>query len=475
MKKLFTGFMLLFAAISMVYCSNPNGRATAKRTVIDGKIANPKRYANLKELSLEVMDFGGNPTIYKGIINKDGTFKISFDQYIAQDVKITPLIPSFIAHPGDNIHIDFQSVIDIKFTGDAEKTNTDLYHYISQYYSNYDEEKEKLYFRALDTASFRAVCENTRVEMLKKRAEFIDKYQPNDEVKTWTKNYINIHYYEALINFYDTYNYMQIIKKPGIIPAKLKEQAIPDDDLDKIYNASLLNTDSYRLIKLLSGNFKGMVPAKDVFIKKSNKNDLIPQMIAAFPFYMELNKNNAEYFDKFRNKFDTEIQAGFIKQPLLKYYAEVKKNLANPKIASDAILNNASGTTGKSILDSIKNQNRGKVIYVDFWATWCGPCKAELPFSEKLIQKYKGKDVAFVFVCLDSPKDTWKLNLADMKLEGNQYYCDRKQSMGIMKGFNITGIPYYMMINKHGDITENGNGLRPHDPLTVHKLDKLLN
>src|ERR1700739_150164 len=111
------------------------------------------------------------------------------------------------------------------------------------------------------------------------------------------------------------------MKNPGVVPAKLKEQVIPDENLGEIYNTSLLNADSYGLLRTLAMHIKGVEPAKDVFIKKSNRNTLIPQMIAALPFYMQLNVNNAEYFDKFRNKFDTEIQAGFIKQPLLKYYA----------------------------------------------------------------------------------------------------------------------------------------------------------
>lgn len=472
MKKLFTQCILLLAAISMVSCSNPNGRATAKRTVIDGKVTNLQAFPDSKEFTLEVMDFGGNPTTYKGIVHKDGSFKIYFDQYIAQDVKLTPIVRTFIAHPGDSIHIDidYKSMGDVVFSGDGEKTNTDINHYTEEYYSTYDNAKERLYFGALDTASFRAVCENTQVEMLKKRSEFIDKYQPNDEVKMWTKNYINLHYYTSLLYFNTFYNGIKMRKTPGFVPEVLKGYTISNDDINEIFNTNLLNAESYRLILWLAHTN----PKAEV-AKQFRKNALTKQLLTGYVFFSQLTVNNAEYFDKFRKKFNTEIQAGFIKQPLLKYYAEVKKNLANPKTASEAILNNASGTTGKSILDSIKNQNKGKVIYVDFWATWCGPCKAELPFSEKLIQKYKGKDVAFVFVCLDSPKDTWKLTLADIKLEGNQYYCDRKQGMGILKGFKITGIPYYMMINKHGDITENGNGLRPRDPLTVHKIDKLLN
>ncbi|HTH82562.1 MAG TPA: thioredoxin-like domain-containing protein, partial [Mucilaginibacter sp.] len=101
--------------------------------------------------------------------------------------------------------------------------------------------------------------------------------------------------------------------------------------------------------------------------------------------------------------------------------------------------------------------------------------KRELPYSKKLIEKYKRKNIAFAFVCLDSPKDVWKKNIADFGLTGNQYFCDLNQSRSMRAGLNINGIPHYMILNKNGDITESDDSGRPSDPMTINKIDRLLN
>ena len=55
---------------------------------------------------------------------------------------------------------------------------------------------------------------------------------------------------------------------------------------------------------------------------------------------------------------------------------------------------------------------RGKVVVVNFWATWCAPCQEELPRLEKLAADYAGKPVAFVFISIDEPKDRGKIPAA---------------------------------------------------------------
>ena len=103
------------------------------------------------------------------------------------------------------------------------------------------------------------------------------------------------------------------------------------------------------------------------------------------------------------------------------------------------------------------------------------PCKAEMPNSKELIKKYAGKDIAFVFICLDSNEKNWKLDLSQLQLAGSHYFCNPEQSSGIRKGFGIEGIPFYVLINKQGQITESGNFIRPGSLETIKKIDKLLN
>ena len=63
---------------------------------------------------------------------------------------------------------------------------------------------------------------------------------------------------------------------------------------------------------------------------------------------------------------------------------------------------------------------RGKYIYLDIWATWCGPCKQEMPYMQKLEQQYRGEKIVFVSLSMDrwTEKEKWKLYLAEHRIQG---------------------------------------------------------
>ncbi len=108
----------------------------------------------------------------------------------------------------------------------------------------------------------------------------------------------------------------------------------------------------------------------------------------------------------------------------------------------------------KVILDDFK----GKVVYVDFWASWCGPCRAEFPFSkqlhERLTDKQKEK-IVFLYISIDEKEPTWKNALNALQLIGEQGW-----NPGAAQYFGIPSIPRYMLINKKGEIID-GNAKRP--------------
>jgi len=118
----------------------------------------------------------------------------------------------------------------------------------------------------------------------------------------------------------------------------------------------------------------------------------------------------------------------------------------NSDIPSGTHLKNISSVGPECVLDTIIAQHKGKVIYIDCWATWCGPCKAEMPGSKKMMEKYKGKDIEFAYNCIDSPEGLWKSNLVELQLPGSNYFLNRDQSNAFRKRLKITGIPYYILI-----------------------------
>lgn len=127
----------------------------------------------------------------------------------------------------------------------------------------------------------------------------------------------------------------------------------------------------------------------------------------------------------------------------------------------------------QQLIDSILKINTGKIIYIDCWATWCGPCKAEMPNSKKLMTELKNESVAFVYLCLKSQEKIWKENLSQLEIGGQHYLLNTEQSNTLYKAFDIQGIPFYILLNKNGQIVEKGSHLRP--DVTKEKIEVLLN
>ncbi len=469
---------LLFIALTVIACNNNRGKEP-KRTVIDGRIANVHLFPQTKEFTLYVQNFGGDTSKYTGAIKKDGTFKIYFDQYVAQDVELMPIVRTLIAHPGDSIHIDmdFAEMGDVKFSGDAEKTNNDLYHYLGENYSLYENEDEykkasKSFFETGDVKAHLDQSDIIKKNMLKKRQEFINKFDANSEVKTWTKNYININYYGSHLSFVKA-----VSNKNGKLINDLTQTKGLDklqEDLEDIYQASTLNTGSIKLARALAPLKKYEdFPDYVNTISKSGYDTLIKQIQIANNYNNMLRNYDMDAINTYSSLLDKHITEPFIKRSLATRYAVVKKYIDNPTALSNTLLNNVSKTPAKGLIDSIRKQHAGKVILIDVWATWCGPCIAEFPESRKLMESYKGKDVQFVFLCNGVNKALWNDHIGKLGL-AKHYYLNKEQGIALSKTFKISGIPFKILINKNGDIIETGNGLRAGNELTAKKINKLL-
>ncbi|MDR0559224.1 MAG: redoxin family protein [Prevotellaceae bacterium] len=128
--------------------------------------------------------------------------------------------------------------------------------------------------------------------------------------------------------------------------------------------------------------------------------------------------------------------------------------------------------TGKEIsLSSFK----GKAVYIDFWATWCGPCNREIPFLQKLEADYHGKDVVFLSVSIDASKDRekWKDFVKSKGLKGVQLFAGNEGNRELSKAYRISGIPRFVLVGKDGGIA-NIDAPRPSSPEIRPLLDSML-
>ncbi|UZR97049.1 TlpA family protein disulfide reductase [Chondrinema litorale] len=120
------------------------------------------------------------------------------------------------------------------------------------------------------------------------------------------------------------------------------------------------------------------------------------------------------------------------------------------------------------------DQLKGKVVYVDVWATWCGPCKTEMPFAEKLQDEFKGNDeVVFLNVSVDAKKEKWDEMLKEKPIGGVNIIIPTDDLSAFLKTYSVSGIPRYILIDQEGKLID-ANALRPSTGKVKAEIEKLL-
>ncbi len=110
---------------------------------------------------------------------------------------------------------------------------------------------------------------------------------------------------------------------------------------------------------------------------------------------------------------------------------------------------------------------KGRILYIDVWATWCGPCKAELPKLHALAENFKGTNVCFVSMSVDKDKAAWEKMVKEDNLGGVQLYAGTESQF--IADYKVNGIPRFILIDKEGKIIE-ANMTRPGEEKTLMTL-----
>lgn len=144
-------------------------------------------------------------------------------------------------------------------------------------------------------------------------------------------------------------------------------------------------------------------------------------------------------------------------------------NSVSKDISKELVVNNKSTLVRFS---DVLTRNKGKLILIDFWAEYCGPCLAEIPYSRKLEKELSAENICFIYLCLDHDYDKWKYNIQQLKIDDpyQSYLISVPEESGILEYFNIKSIPRYILIGKDGR-SLSVDAPRPSDP----KLKELIN
>lgn len=215
--------------------------------------------------------------------------------------------------------------------------------------------------------------------------------------------------------------------------------------------------------------------AQHVLSDEKFQNEAFKKDAAEFASLLEAKKKtDIESIEK--GDFDPEFKIAlkgslesFNQYATEEYERKAKANKMTGKPSPQFDYENFKG--GKTKLADLK----GKYVYIDLWATWCAPCRAEIPYLQKVEEKYHGKNIDFVSISIDKEKDRekWKNFVADKSLVGVQLFADKDWQSEFVVNYGVMGIPRFILIDPQGNVVSS-DAERPSSPDLQKQLDTLL-
>lgn len=170
-----------------------------------------------------------------------------------------------------------------------------------------------------------------------------------------------------------------------------------------------------------------------------------------------ISRNYEPLSEKDKKELATNIKTPFIQQEILRISDErAMKNIELEKSKTQdtgSVINEIPDVEPEQLFDAIMAKYKGKLIYVDFWATWCGPCRHAMKSIKPLKEELSGQDIIFVYLTNpSSPKNTWSRMIAE--IDGEHYYLSQDQWNVLASQFGVSGIPHYVLVGKNGRVLE---------------------
>ncbi len=432
----------------------------AQNVSITGKIEQPKGGQIIfQELGLPFLPIKTKNTE----VDASGQFKIELDVQTPSYYLLTYNRRrfTFFLHPNDRLHITFKSNgIDgsIKFEGEGAVPNNYLQkkNFVELTRKIYDKTYFGMTYKEFITKSDaykakigQALEDFKANEDTKKYARFIELEEADIYAK-WATLHVKYAPYRAFYNkknpkeVWATVD-METLKAMNVNQAQLLASKTYRDFLK--HYASMLT--DHQLVTTASEGTRyteeGLVNAMYLNANQFFSDPEIVEYIKTRVIYDHITKKGINGIEPAIVDFDKTVKKtnyrGYIKSNVDKW--------AHLRTGAEAPDFTGMTNDGKTVkLSDLK----GQFVYIDVWATWCGPCRREIPNLEKAYEAYHDKGIAFMSVSIDKDKKRWEQFLQDNNMVGNQIYTPGGWGAPINKQYNITGIPRFLLVDKEGKI-----------------------
>lgn len=151
------------------------------------------------------------------------------------------------------------------------------------------------------------------------------------------------------------------------------------------------------------------------------------------------------------------------------------RNQAYAKQSSDGASPAYEATpTIESVTKKYLDPHKGKVIYIDFWATWCGPCRKQEPYAAKLHKEFKKDNVVFLNLCCQSKEAIWSKYIKEKDLHGVHYLLNNAEFRLFAEMYGLKGFPTYILIDQQGKVRSKDAYWPSDSKRVIRQIDRLL-
>ena len=439
-------FQLSIYIISLMICSSCSQTSNEpKITVFSGTITNNAT----KEIRIE-----GNDTIYKSNVDANGNFKIRFLLHKVEVFKYTGNeFATIYFSPGDSIHVSVDAINwrtfdkTLSFSGKGNEKNNYFFRksLLEDKLQNFVvktlfKKEESNFINALDSAIVILEDNFSKYQNITSPQEYDLLNVEGENIEYLKRAYI-LQYYimkkregEKLIKITPIVNsFIENIdfNRDEFMSLKAYQKFIIEYFKYLQFNERITN-ETERLSFI-------MISIDELISNSSFKELLVKEFLKE---YFAANQFNTSILEAVKNKISSESYA------ILEKIYNDEKPLEEGDAAPDFIFIDKQG------MEFSLNHFKGKYIYIDVWASYCGSCLKEVPYFEQLKQDYKGQNISFVSVSLDRKENAWLNALKKHGMTDYQFKVEDDWSSSFVKNYNLEhyGIPYYIVIDPDGKV-----------------------
>lgn len=470
MNNLFSFFFILFIFISCA--ENKREIKENTRPLYSVLILNnfsPERetevlekhiYALNKPNFVEIIDYKNSLANYKNNLSgKVDTIRIKHTNNIMLvNLNFSALIQNtYYLKRGDTIVVDYTNLEDIKeyyknsntLVGDIQKTNIkDSILFIPDFMI----ENVALKIKAIKKDSLNYILAAERLDSLYRNNLIFEPFYKIIKIKFLYSQKIKSNDFDDNI----------FLKNDSIIGLEEYQSYIVNHAFKKF---NITN------IKSNNGSFPNYKTAFDSVYQSDIYGEKAKDYLLFY--YLDRMTENFSYndfkerFEKFKQTAKDTTLVAFLEDKYLLNFTDLKEETQEIYFINSQ--------KQKQTLSQILEENKNKVIYVDFWASWCAPCRTLMPVSRELHKQYKDKDVVFLYLSIDNDFEKWQKANRDEGLSQNRFslLAVNYPNANFYKELNLRTIPRYLLYDKQGNLVHK-NAPSPDSDIIKQELDKLL-